>query len=299
MIESLPKYPTADRPHLSASRIESFLGCRYQWKLERVDKVKVKRSMRFAFGTSMHYMAEQNSLHKIATGEDMPFEKCWAIFVAKFEEEWKGAFTRDLAKEFGDIGAAKDGFLLHGALAARHFVEDIAPRLNPLHAELDITVPLTGMFDLRGKIDVVNADNGNVVIVDFKFGKTNRVNEHDWLAGDIYAAGWAVHNGGELPDFVQLIKSYRGKKRGKVVEFSEQVKPTQQRITEAIETADMVVRLVADGQFQPTGLLSPYKWRCNYCDFIDVCKFAQGEEEVDIIELARVAQATADEAKAA
>jgi hypothetical protein len=148
------------RPYISASAALMYIECGHKWFLRYVDKLKPQKSWKTEFGIVWHSTVEDALNHFREHGEHMPAEAMYVRYKHHLAERLlKTGLTRDLIREFGSLDFAKDGFLDQGHKLIHLFVTDAngIPGLRPSHVEFEIRWRIHPDFDVKMKLDVVEA----------------------------------------------------------------------------------------------------------------------------------------------
>jgi len=277
-----PQYLPA---HFSYSQLAAFEKCPLQYKFGFILKVPVRGKSVFSFGKTIHNTlydflktineetkTEQVSLfgkksqipnsksQKNSNKQNLKSKNNLKFLTEIYERNWIDEWYEDKKQ--------KDDYYKLGKDILKVFYEKFAknpPKILKINGALALELPFNlkiGEHTLYGVIDRMDEESGGVVIVDYKTGESK-----DKLDADakeqllIYqiAAQEVLHLKPK-----QLYYYYLND--GKIASFlgSEQDILTQKsKIIEEIEK-------IKNSEFEPTP-----GWQCQYCDFKDICDFAQ------------------------
>jgi hypothetical protein len=271
---------TTGRPHLSASAIERFLGCSWQYYLEKIEKVKAPRAAEFVTGNAAHYAAEVSGRKFLETGEHLDEAALVETFSDYFVREWKkAALTPRMLAEFGDEPTAREKLYKQGLQCVIAWRNVVAPTLTGLkEVEWSGRVPLSGAYDLVYKIDVLTVMDGWIKVADYKFTHSDRERDPDeWLAANIYALAVAQRFG-RLPNELELIVIRRMARAARVLDPRPRTTRTKAHIASFLQLADSVADAITNDRFEPFHT-DPERaqreaWRCKSCDVRSACAYA-------------------------
>ena len=122
--------------HLSASSIEQFLRCSWQWKLQRVDNLPRGASWTMLAGSIVHEVAAWNFLNKVESKKDLPvaqlLEYAQKISRKKIDEtpRWH---TTPGEKHDADLKALAKRV----DVCVKLFAESVAPFIQPIEAGIE------------------------------------------------------------------------------------------------------------------------------------------------------------------
>lgn len=250
--------------HLSASQVQSYLGCALKYKFQYVDKIpRPWRAAALAFGTSIHAAIEWFQRERMA-GLEPKVAKAIAIFDA----DWFAQNMEPLV--FSDKeNALSLSEKAHGMLPA--YLETLGPAApvaieEPF--EVDLYDPETGddlSVRLKGYVDLVEEGS---TLVDVK--TASRALEHGGLERHLQLSTYALvflllH--GSIPklrlDVIMKTKIPR-------VDRLE----TQRSLPDLAWTSRLIARTaraIEQGHFFPNP-----SWRCGECEFFASCQAWRG-----------------------
>jgi len=223
-------------PHLSASSIGMLLRCPRQFQRRYLFGEKEKPGENLFVGSSFHETMEWNYLTKIDSHEDQPLSDAIAYLhdaaIPKVLEESGGqdeiVWDNDIEKAKADLTRITQGYYTK-----------VVPRIQPVGAEekfsLDfagVEVPVIGYIDLVSGYEMQMDTTSMMVpdrIIDTKTGKqASRKIKPSWnLQGRLYTYAK------KLP-----------------TEFHSVSRAQTPTIVTALESADMTVPILTDGQYR-------------------------------------------------
>lgn len=271
------------RPHLSLSALDDYVGCSWQYKLKRVDRLGAGDSYRFALGRALHKVAEICFQRKIDAGTLPPLEDARALFVAALSRELgtieaSGAeWSPDVLRDYGTPRLAIDGMTSRGIYAVTEWLR-WAQGIEPISVEHPFRVRLNAPFDLVGVIDLVRLDRHggrtDLVIGDYKFRASSfNVRISEWHGAEMYALGWASRNEGKLPAAEELVTVHVNIKSARVAR--EIAVRTPKQIESFVAFSLRVAAMIGADDFRPDPLLRGETWRCRNCAVSSDCEFFQ------------------------
>jgi hypothetical protein len=244
----------ADPLVLSGSSINTYLRCARQWEYGYVQRIKRPPRLKMVLGTAGHTAVEQDLIHKMETGEDLPREQVQETFRDEFVE-----LAKETDDDTDDVGKLTDS----GIKTVGVWHDVVAPKTFPMMIEQHLQYKLNGTI-IDGTIDVVHQDGR---IGDWKFtGKTPDKRGGDYLLNMVgYAIGYRRMTGkvetGVVLDFMVRLK------QPKHFPIASGTVPDESIVAYA-GIVDDVVRAINAGLFPPTGLKSG---ACSWCGYRDIC----------------------------
>jgi RecB family exonuclease len=245
-----------DETALSASSVNTFLRCAYQWELAYVYKVKRPPSVRQILGIAAHEAVEVNYRQKIDTYEDLPVEDVQDAFATAYKN-----LVIDVEDPEEDTSKAKDS----GALVISEYQKTVAPQVQPLFVEEPISFEIEGV-PYSGVVDVVDHDER---IRDLKTTARKPSGRGDYGLNMVgYALGYRTVHGGQEQD---LILDYMVRTKEPYHYPVSNGGPTPPEAIKAF--ADILTTVSGSiklGSFPPTGLSSG---ACSWCGYAQMCKY--------------------------
>jgi len=244
--------------HFSYSQLAAFSKCPLQYKFNFILKVPVKGKSVFSFGKTLHNtlyeflkLSSQENLKSVLTFKDLEelYEKNWI-------DEWY------------DSKKNKEEYYKKGKEIIKEFYENFSknpPNILKVNNQPALELPFNlkiGGHTLYGVIDRIDDSKEGITIIDYKTGESK-----DKLDADakeqllIYqiAAQEVLHLKPQRLAYFYL-------NDGKMMSFlgtETELENQKQKIIQQIEK-------IKNSEFDPTP-----GWQCQYCDFKDICDFAQ------------------------
>lgn len=256
-----------DKPHLSATQLESYVRCPEAYRRSYVEREKLPPGIALLKGKGFHKGAETNMRQKLETHVDLPADDIVAASVAAFETDLRSGYALDMGETRNHetvIGEAKDGLATMAELHAK----EQAPDYQPVMVEEQIRIELPGPRDLLAVIDL--ADDADRV-TDFKTGgKKKSQDEADGSVQlTVYAGAYKVATG-KLPSEVRLDVAIQSKtKTYRDVVTSHREPADFQALANRI---NVVSAAIDAGLFPPT---TAGAWWCSakFCGYHATCPF--------------------------
>lgn len=247
----------ADPLVLSGSSLNTFLNCPTQWEFAYVKRIKRPPGLKMLLGTAGHTAVEQDLIHKMEHGSDLPREQVVETFRDEFTTLSVDADENDKDKD--KIGQLTDS----GIATVGVWHDKVAPETHPKHVELHVQYKLNGTV-IDGTIDEVELDDR---IRDWKFtGKTPDRRGGQYLLNMIgYGIGYRKLSG-VIEAGIQLDFMVRLKKPKHVPIVSGPI--PDESIVAYAGIVDDVVKTINAGLFPPHGLRSG---ACSWCGYKDIC----------------------------
>lgn len=250
---------------LSPSRAGDFKSCPQLYKLRSVDRLPEPVTIYQARGTTAHLALQR--LYDRSPAERSP-ERLYDLF----REAWSELrATDEYAGLFPTVEEERRWGMESLELLANYFTIEDPARVTPLDRELDMVEDLDGMT-IRGILDRIDrAEDGSLVIVDYKTGKAppEQYALGAFFALKIYAL--LVRNRlGETPSEVRLLY-LNGPTQYRLPVDDRQLDAMEKQLRALWEAIE---RALASNTFPPRrGPL------CSWCSFIDVCPAWRSPEE--------------------
>jgi len=264
--------------HFSYSQLAAFEKCPLQYKFGFILKVPTKGKAVFSFGKTMHntlyeFLKTANEEKKSTQadlfgvkGKPAYAKKALARFsdfdqlVKIFEKQWIDEWYEDQKQ--------KDEYYKKGKEIIKNFYsqfEKNPPKILKIGEALALELPFNlkiGDYTLFGVIDRIDEQKDGVTIIDYKTGQSKDkldIDAKEQLLIYQIAAQEVLHIKPK-----QLAYHYLDD--GKIASFlgsENDLQNQKQKIIEKIEK-------IKNSEFEPTP-----GWQCQYCDFKDICDFAQ------------------------
>jgi len=255
------------KPHISPSQIDQFFTCAYEYKLNRIDKIKRPSGVNRLVGTTSHDAAETDLGCKAITGVLMPtdiVQDAARTYFNKNESKVQEETGFEITySEDETRGSAIDMSVRLSTL----YHSDIAPLVNPVGIETTFKLD-TGSgfpFNLLGRADILEEN----FVRDIKtVAATPNKNVTDRHAQGIFYSLAFLKAYGRQPVFAidALVKLKTPKAVTITAEYDEQ---DYEMLFRRIETMS---DLISKGAFMPA---SPTHWKCSekYCDYFTICEY--------------------------
>ena len=242
--------------HFSYSQLAAFEKCPLQYKFGFILKVPTRGKSVFSFGKTMH-----NTLDAFLkwTNEDKKedaFEKITNLYEENWIDEWYGS-----KKE-------KDEYYKNGKRIIKEFYaqfEKNQPKVLKINGQPALEMPFNlkvGGYTLYGVIDRIDELDGGVQIIDYKTGQSKDkldLDAKEQLLIYQIAAQEVLHLKPKKLAYYYLDDGKMAAFLGSEMELENQ----KEKIIKEIEK-------IKNSEFEPTP-----GWQCQYCDFKDICDFAQ------------------------
>lgn len=195
MIDVALPVPTS----LSPSRIEAFTSCPLAFRFSSIDKLPEPSSVHAIKGSLVHRALEllfcapaaQRTLHEGLNALDRAMTELYA------DEEWCR-----LALETDDEAAFLDDA---ERLVRRYFEMEDPQKVHEIGLELRLEVAV-GDLTLRGIIDRLELDDGELVVTDYKTGRPPSINREQGRLGGVHFYAFLCEQlFGRRPSRVQLL----------------------------------------------------------------------------------------------
>lgn len=255
--EALRLHLASRHTSFSATRIESFLQCPYQFFAARTLKLKTPPE---APEDRLNVMVQGNIAHAA-------LERCYAHQVP-IETAFESAFLEACAAE-----RIPDGYRTEAVrLELLHNVKLLYEQgnLGPgVEYEKLFEIEIEGL-KLTGKIDRIEVDeSGRAAIIDYKYKRKERVKDiaKEWQRGGLVQAGLYVLGARSLKHDPARV-SYVGFKRD-VHQIHWHGDEVATLAREAIERVIQAVQGIREGRIEPLALDED---KCRYCDYAMACR---------------------------
>ena len=249
--------------HFSYSQLAAFEKCPLQYKFGFILKVPTRGKAVFSFGKTMHntldaflkFACEEKKIKKSAK-KNGQFEKLTKLFEENWIDEWYENKKQKVEYYNKGKGIIKEFY--------KQFSKK-QPKILKINGNPALETPFNlkiGGYTLYGVIDRIDEVAGGVMIIDYKTGQSK--DKLDFEAKEqllIYqiAAQEVLHLQPRLLAYYYL-------DNGKLASFLGSDRDLENQKAKIIEE----IEKIKNSEFAPTP-----GWQCQYCDFKDICDFAQ------------------------
>jgi DNA helicase-2/ATP-dependent DNA helicase PcrA len=274
------KMKTLLPPYFSFSQLIAFKSCPLQYKFAHILKVPLRGRPVFSFGKTIHStlyeflrlsnergQAEQADLFSGSSGRkrikdsdekeiSLSFEDLIKIYNQKWIDEWYE--NKNQKDEYRKLGRQilKDFY--------SQFEKD-KPKVLRINNQLALELPFNlkiGDYTLKGKIDRIDELEDGVEIMDYKTGgfkeKLSFEDKQQLLIYQI--ASESVFN--LKPSMLSYYYLEKGERISFLGDEKEKEKQKEQILSQ--------IEAIRKSDFGPTP-----GWQCKFCDFRDICNYAQ------------------------
>jgi len=263
--------------HFSFSQLAAFEKCPLQYKFNFVLKVPIKGKAVFSFGKTMHNtfysflkaVSESNENNqsdlfgfpekKVKTIKNDGAFKLEDLLLI-FEKNWIG--------EWYETKSQKEEYYKLGKKIVKDFYEEFIknpPKVFKINNSLALEMPFNlkiGKNMLFGVIDRIDEKDGGVAIIDYKTGSSKeKLTPEDKEQLLIYQI--AVEEIFKLKPKELIYDYLNDGKKASFLGSEEEKENLKEKIKREIEN-------IKKSKFEPTP-----GWQCGFCDFKDICDFAQ------------------------
>jgi RecB family exonuclease len=260
----------SSKPHLSFTRIETFLRCPRKYRFRYVEKVRTPPSGATVLGRTWHKVLEQNYRQKIRSGQDLSLEAMEELFLDHF---YQALLHEEIAYHpWESPEKIKEQGL---AVVAEHH-RRISPHVHPQFVEERFVLSLGDdfPFDLAGVWDLIEQDG---TIVDHKAYSERSVPTQEDLDKGLqftaYALAYrAIH--GKVEPRLRLDVVIKSKKP-QAVQFH--TKRTNDQCRWFLRLLEQVAQAIHAGSFYP----NPADRFCGplFCPYWERCMKTHDQEE--------------------
>jgi DNA helicase-2/ATP-dependent DNA helicase PcrA len=262
--------------HFSFSQLAAFAKCPLQYKFGFILKVPIKGKAVFSFGKTMH----QTFYDFLKLANESGKNQQPALFEsAKVKTENKKNIPLDLKDlnslyeknwldDWYESKAQKEEYYKLGKKILKDFYQEFQknpPKILRLSDFLALEMPFNlkiGGHKLYGVIDRMDEEKEGVVIIDYKTGKAKeKLAAEDKEQLLIYQI--AVEELFKLKPKELVYYYLNDNKKVSFLGSDKEKENLKEKIAERIEA-------IKKSDFKPTP-----GWQCNFCDFKDICEFAQ------------------------
>jgi len=253
--------------HFSYSQLAAFEKCPLQYKFNFILKVPIKGKSVFSFGKTMHgtlheflKLYSEKSNQKDLFGKNADNKMSFKTLLDFYEKNW--------IDEWYESKKQKEEYYKKGIEIIKNFwdkFEQNPPNILKINDQPALEMPFNlkiGGHTLYGVIDRIDDPKDGITIVDYKTGESK-----DKLDADskeqllIYqiAAQEVLHIRPQKLAYFYL-------NDGKMMSFLGTENELETQKEKIIKEIDQI----KNSEFDPTP-----GWQCQYCDFKDICDFAQ------------------------
>lgn len=236
--------------YVNYSRISSYQTCPLQFKYSFVLNIPKKPSYILAFGNTIH-----NTLRDFHTENIFKRGVSFERLLELYKKNWDDA-------GYLDARHRKQRYVSGEKLLKIYYDKEKDSDKNTIELEKNISFKLAGVKS-SGRIDRIDRiEENRVEIVDYKTGKLKEQKDVDKdMQTAIYA--WAVY---QTSDYVPAKLTLYFVEEGQRVSSQKSI----EQIKDQVNKAEEVVEVMKSGDFTAT----PGK-HCDWCDYKDLCPFAQ------------------------
>ena len=265
--------------HFSYSQLAAFQKCPLQYKFGFILKVPTRGKAVFSFGKTMHntldaflkwanddnpstgsgqenLFGEKTTKTKKTPKKEDAFDKITTLY----EENWIDEWYEDKKQ--------KEEYYKNGKRIIKEFYDQFKknpPKILKINGQAALEMPFNlkvGEHTLYGVIDRIDESDGGVTIIDYKTGQSKDkldLDAKEQLLIYQIAATEVLHLKPKQLAYYYLDDGKFASFLGSEMELENQ----KAKILEEIEK-------IKNSEFEPTP-----GWQCQYCDFKDICDFAQ------------------------
>lgn len=257
--------------HFSYSQLAAFEKCPLQYKFGFILKVPTRGKAVFSFGKTMHntlyeFLKLSNEDKKSAQ-ENLFGEKTAKNSNKKSKnfDELTKLYEKNWIDEWYENQKQKDDYYKLGKRIIKEFYsqfEKNPPKILKINGSLALEMPFNlkiGEHTLFGVIDRIDEEKNGVFIIDYKTGSSKEKPEKEQLLIYQIAAQEVLHLKPKQLAYYYL-------EDGKFASFLGSESDLQKQKEKIIEE----IEKIKNSEFEPTP-----GWQCQYCDFKDICDFAQ------------------------
>jgi DNA helicase-2/ATP-dependent DNA helicase PcrA len=276
--------------HFSYSQLAAFEKCPLQYKFNFILKIPIKGKAVFSFGKTMHNTL-YNFLKNINEKNRLKQESLFGFNNKQFNEKVSGGRTpaktvkdkdfdylaelyeKNWIDEWYESKKQKEEYYKLGKKIIKDFYDKEflnspdgdSPNILKIDGSLALEMPFNlkiGDYTLFGVIDRIDETKNGVVIIDYKTGqskdKLDFENKEQLLIYQIAAQ--------EIFKIKPIELTYYYLENGKKASFLGTEKDIQEQKTKIIEEIEQI----KNSEFTATP-----GWQCSFCDFKDICDYAQ------------------------
>jgi len=269
---SIPTYQLPD--HFSYSQLAAFQKCPLQYKFAFILRIPVRGKAVFSFGKTMHDVFYQ--FLKLVNGDKNSNQSSLFGFNSTAAVKAKNSdfklleeiYEKSWVDEWYENKSQKEEYYKLGKKIIKDFYDDFVenpPKILKIGNALGLEMPFNlkiGGYTLNGRIDRVDQIPNGVAIIDYKTGtpkeKLDADAKEQLLIYQIAAEEVLKLNPQTLTYY--YLNEY---KKASFLGSDKDKEALKEKIIQEIEE-------IKKSDFKPTP-----GWQCSYCDFKDICDFAE------------------------
>jgi DNA helicase-2/ATP-dependent DNA helicase PcrA len=263
--------------HFSYSQLAAFEKCPLQYKFGFILKVPTRGKAVFSFGKTMHNTLyeflkqineEKKSGQENLFGEEEVYSKVLKNLRTGGFKELEKIYEKNWIGEWYESQKQKDEYYKKGKEIIKEFYAQFSknpPKILKINGQPALEMPFNlkiGGYTLYGVIDRIDEVDGGIAIIDYKTGQSKDkldLDAKEQLLIYQIAAQEVLHLKPK-----QLAYYYLDD--GKVAAFLGSENDLENQKAKIIEE----IEKIKNSEFEPTP-----GWQCQYCDFKDICDYAQ------------------------
>ena len=254
--------------HFSYSQLAAFQKCPLQYKFAFILRIPVRGKAVFSFGKTMHAVFHE-FLKIVNEGRDLSQTNLFGFKDKGTLRQAQGElntliqiYEKAWIDEWYENKNQKDEYYKLGKKIIKDFYDDFVKNPpNVLGLEMPFNLKMGG-YTLNGRIDRIDQVTGGVAIIDYKTGAFKERLETDdkeqLLIYQIAAEEVLKLQAKELTYY--YLNEY---KKASFLGSEKDKENLKEKIIQEIEE-------IKKSDFKPTP-----GWQCSYCDFKDICDFAE------------------------
>ena len=255
--------------YFSFTQLMAFSHCPLQYKFAHILKVPVSGKANFSFGKTMH-----NTLYEFLKANN-GLNASQSLFKERVKEEKTLSFdelikiyNKNWIDEWYNDRAQKEEYYKSGKKALKNFYEEFIkskPEILRINNELCLEASFKikiGGHTMIGKVDRIDNTKEGIEVIDYKTGSSrDKFSPEDKRQLFLYQLA-AEEAFGVKP--VKLTYYYlENGKRASFAGSEEEKQKQKEKILTEIE------------EIKKSDFIATPGWQCRYCDFKDICDFAQ------------------------
>ncbi|MBU4480984.1 ATP-dependent helicase [Patescibacteria group bacterium] len=277
--------------HFSFSQLAAFEKCPLQYKFNFILKIPIKGKAVFSFGKTMHNTLydflkqanetgsqKQENLFGMASASALRASADKSAGLINFDQIVK-IYEKNWLGEWYENKEQKEQYYKLGKKIIKDFYEEFSknpPKILKINQELALEIPFNlkiGGHTLKGQIDRIDEVEGGVAIIDYKTGNSKEkldLNDKEQLLIYQLAAEEVFKIKPKELIYYYLndsasAKGYGGRGARKIsfIGTEKEKEKLKEKILAEIEE-------IKTSNFKPTP-----GWQCGFCDFKDICDFAE------------------------
>ena len=260
--------------HFSFSQLTAFEKCPLQYKFAFILKVPVKGKASFSFGKTMHATL-QDFLKQVSGKANQKQENLFGLKTAEPKKGGSSSLTliqelyeKNWIGEWYENKKQQEEYYQLGKKIIKEFYNEFSknpPKILKINNEFALEMPFNlkvNGYTLRGVIDRIDGLDGGVAITDYKTGNAKEKLETDdkdqLLIYQIAAKEVFNMNPKEL-----IYHYLNNNRKVSFLGTEKEIAKMKEKIIQEIEE-------IKTSDFKATP-----GWQCAFCDFKDICDFAQ------------------------